>query len=200
MAFQSVPETAQVRILLEQSGVPMLTGFYVRKSGGYNLSDLQDLADAVDTYLETVMEDQINDLSSYNGVGVRGLENEFDYVADSVPAAPIFGGVINAQSASVAKAIKLGTGLTGKSARGRMYWGAFGVNQLQDAAHIKATTVDDIIDILDAIKAIVELLGWVWVVVSRFHNGTKRPEGITIPVTSFLASDLTLDSQRRRLD
>jgi len=74
------------------------------------------------------------------------------------------------------------------------------VNQLSDSAHIKATTIDDIVGILENLKAIVEALGWIWVIVSRYHNGVKRTEGLTLPVTSFSASDLTLDSQRRRLD
>lgn len=200
MAFQSVPETAQVELLFHQSAAPMLISFYCRKSGGYNLSDLEDLAVAVDTVVQPDVPGLINDLAVYNGVGVRGLENEFDFVASSAPVAPIAGEVLNAQSASVAKAIKLSTGLTGRSARGRMFFGGFGVNQLQDSTHIKAETVDDIITLLEAIKVVVELLGWVWVVVSRVHNHLKRPEAITIPVTSFLAADLTLDSQRRRLE
>jgi len=200
MAFQSVPETAQCELIFHQSGVPMVTSFYVRKSGGYNLSDLEDLAEALDFSLAGNIADIINDLSVYDGISVRGLENEFDFVAAHSPVTPVGGGVINAQSASVAKAIKLGTGLTGRSARGRMFFGCFGVNQLSDSAHIKATTIDDIVGILENLKAIVEALGWIWVIVSRYHNGVKRTEGLTLPVTSFSASDLTLDSQRRRLD
>jgi len=40
---------------------------------------------------------------------------------------------------------------------------------------------------------------WVWVVASRVHNGAPRALGETHPVTAFTYTDLTVDSQRRRL-
>lgn len=105
----------------------------------------------------------------------------------------------NSMPTNVAWSIKLGTGMAGRSRRGRIYH--FGMSEdvvsgnFMDATH--AATV------LAAYEALLTDTGvlndWRWVVVSRQQDEAPLLVGQTYPITDISAVDLRVDTQRKRL-
>jgi hypothetical protein len=58
------------------------------------------------------------------------------------------------------------------------------------------------VDALNEIKTLPRILAQNLeeVIVSRFNNNAPRATGITFPVTTYVATDLRVDSQRGRLN
>jgi len=103
-----------------------------------------------------------------------------------------------AASNNIAMCATLRTALRGRSYRGRLFLGGFGVAQLQDALTFTSSALAVIGAALASLKAAVEALGAVWVVLSKWHNGSARTTAVATPITA-IAIDQYIDSQRRRL-
>lgn len=96
-------------------------------------------------------------------------------------------------------AIKFGTGLAGRSFRGRMFWPVLMASEVNDgklssvfAGQIRAGVEDFFADVeADT--------GDIHYIVSYQHDCEWRTEGVPTEVTSYTYTDLNLDSQRRRL-
>lgn len=99
---------------------------------------------------------------------------------------------------NVAMCATLRTGLRGRSYRGRMYLGGFGVTHRNGTTTWTTTAVADIITVLTALKTVIEGLAAVWVIVSHYHLKAPRATGLKTPITA-VAIDQYMDSQRRRL-
>lgn len=99
---------------------------------------------------------------------------------------------------NVTVAVKKGTGLVGRSFRGRTYH--IGLTEANvDGNRINASTVTLLTNAYDALR---EPLGVVipvdMVVLSEWSGGVQRAAGVATPVTA-IAVDPVIDSQRRRL-
>jgi hypothetical protein len=99
----------------------------------------------------------------------------------------------------VSKAFTLSTGLTGRNARGRIFFAGVPIVGLDNATHVTQDFLDDVIEALQALKTIIEALGWIWVIVSRYRDGEKLAVANTYAVTQFTVSNLTTDSAYGRL-
>jgi len=95
-------------------------------------------------------------------------------------------------------AIKRTSGLTGRSARGRIYWGNLAESHVTGNL-VQESVADAIVDFCNAVDAVAFALDWVAVIVSRTTAGAVRPTGVTFPVTQWSYSDLRVDSRRDRL-
>lgn len=200
MAFQAVPETVQLQAVFQQDTKPAIWGLNFRKAGGYSQEDIDTLAETIADFLGDQIDVLTNTHTTFLGVTVRGLEAEFDLISTFNLGTPVVGTLSAVQSSSVAKAFKLGTGFTGRSARGRLYWAGMGGEQLASSNTVTSTFIEDVIALLEQVKILAAALGFIMVIVSRWSNGVKRATGITLPVTQITTSNNTLDSQRRRLD
>lgn len=103
-----------------------------------------------------------------------------------------------AMSNNVTFCLKLNSGLTGRSTRGRVYH--IGLLELDVTANQldSATAIELAAGYALLINA-VQAFNWTWVVNSQYSGGDKRTQGLNTPITSVSYSDLTVDTQRRRL-
>lgn len=199
MAFQSAPDCAEAVIKHTLSGQAINNVLNFRHAGGYSLSDLQNLGDAVDAAWDANMMPQLNTSLIYTGVLVRGLEFEADqevFVSTSAGTGSI-GGIVATNN--VAFVLTERTGFTGRSSRGRIYLGGLASSDFTSSDTISTARAAAFVAAMEAVQALALTEGWEHVVLSRFHNGAKRLTATALPITSYEARNLFTDSQRGRL-
>lgn len=200
MAFQSVPETAEIVIKYLGNTQNMVTVLQARLPGGYALVDLIALAAAVDAAVATSwLPIQTLDVT-YIDTTVRGLEfindQETANGSSSGPGASVNTGL----PGNVTHSIKKSTGLTGRSARGRVFWIGMPRNVLQINENLLTIADSQAIeDAVDAMRVAIAATIWTPVVVSRFLDKLPRTTGATFTWIASQAVDINVDSQRRRL-
>lgn len=202
MAFQPVPEVAEIDHIFTLNGVTAQNVYYAKRPGGYALADLQALADAIDLVFPTTMNNDMPLEVTYVRTEVRGLALENDQVATqalSTGSGTITGGVAPNQ---VTFAIKKSSGQTGRAARGRTFWiGIPRANiQVPDENLITSAYAVSIVADVNFIRNQISTVGlWEAVLVSRWLNGVKRAQGVTFPWLSVSNNDLRVDTLRGRL-
>lgn len=201
MAFQSVPETAEIVIRYSQHGETYNNVLHAKLVGGYALADLQALADAVDLGVAAEWLPHQTDECLYNDTTVRGLEFENDQEAVAFVSTGSGAVIAKSNPGNVTLSVKKGSNKTGRSARGRLYWIGIPVTQL--SANENVLTVGAVFDIVAAVNNLrIDIDNTVWkpVIVSRFSGGVARPVGITFDWTVTTAVNDNVDSQRSRLN
>ena len=200
MAFQAVPNTAEIIIEYLGNGEPMINTLYAEKPSGYLLVDLAALAFTVDANVASAwLPDQSMDVS-YVKTTVRGLGAENDIEVENNTGAGPGGTLTKGLPNNVTIAIKKTSGLTGRSARGRCYWIGMPAADLDaDENVVSASYVTDVVANMNSMRGSIDGTVWDAVLVSRFTGGAKRPTGVTFPWLSNVAVDGFVDSQRGRL-
>ena len=200
MAFQAVPDAAEAVITYTQNDSVMKTVLHAFKPGGYNLADLTVLASAVDLAVAASFLPIQTVEVGYNFTTVRGLAFENDQEVVDATSAGLGGVAGPGLPSSVTFSIKKSSGLTGRSARGRLYWiGLLATNlapnenQLDVAAQVAAVAA------VDAMRAAIGATVWTPAIVSRFSGGVPRTTGVTFTWTTTTSVNTNVDSQRRRL-
>ncbi len=202
MAFQPVPDTAEIDILYTLNGEPVQNVFYAELPGGYTLADLQALATVMDSQVQGTWKAQQVTEAVYVRVEVKGLAVLNDLIATANANAGPGVAVGAALPNNVTLAIKKSSGLTGRSARGRCYWIGVPRDKLSalDENFFIDPYVADVVTAVDSIRSSIDATPlWVPVLVSRFTGGVLRPVGITFPWISTVSVDAGVDTQRGRL-
>ncbi len=200
MAFQSVPDTVEIVILYSGNSVEVANVMNAHKLGGYAIADIISLANVVDDEISLAwLPIQINGWT-YLSTTVRGLDTINDLEAtntDSTGPGLVVG---NALPGNVTISIKKSSGLTGRSARGRLFWIGLAQANLDPNENLVLTAaVTAAVAAVEAVRARIETAGWSPVIVSRFLDGVKRPTGATFPWIDTVAVNENVDSQRGRL-
>lgn len=200
MAFQSVPETAEIVIEYLGNSETMNNVLQARKVGGYDLADLIVLAAAVDaSVVLNWLPIQTNNIN-YIKTTVRGLEFINDQETINDDGAAVGGVLSDALPGNVTFSVKKSSGLTGRTARGRVYWIGMPQNNLQVNENLLLTAKADLIEAaVDAMRVAIAATVWTPVIVSRFLAGVQRPTGATFTWIDSTAVNFNVDSQRRRL-
>lgn len=202
MAFQAVPDTAEIDMIFTMNGVAAQNVFYAELSGGYVKADLEALAAQIDLQWDGTWKVNQPAEVSYLRTEVRGLALENDLVVTDATSAGVGTHIGNITPNNVTFAIKKESGLSGRSARGRTYWIGIPTGELliADENQLKSAYITLIVDAVDDIRqGIVALTGWQPVLVSRFQNSAKRSVGVTFPWISSINVDTRIDTQRGRL-
>lgn len=204
MAFQRVPNTAEVAVIYTLNGIVCQNVFYGEFAGGYSLLDLQVLAGAVDAAVGVGwLPDQPAE-ATYLRCEVRGLDTEFDLFTTDNTSTGVGTDVIPSLPNNVTFSIKKISGLTGRSARGRSYWIGIPRDKLKGTDENELTTAYTalIVANIELIRTtIAAAAGWAAVLVSRVSNGVPRtPTAITFPWVGTVAVDERIDTQRPRLN
>ncbi len=202
MAFQSVPDTAQINMVYTLNGEPCQNSLYGHMAGGYILADLIALATQIDVQINSSFLPFQPVEAEYLRTEVRGLASENDLVTSvNTNAGP--GRAVSASLPNqVTYSIKKESGLTGRSARGRLYWIGIprGVLDPLNENLITAIRSGEFVQGVDDMRVGINAVGtWAAALVSRFTDGAKRPTGQFFPWVSTTAVDLVLDTQRERL-
>lgn len=200
MAFQRVPDTAQIEFKYLITGVPIVNTLYAQKLGGYDAASLDALADACDLWAPTGIIANLSSDTLYVEVTCRGLDNEFDIVTTRTDSPGTAGGIVSAAAPlNVAFCVKFTAGLTGRSTRGRNYIGGLAETTL-GIRSINTAVADAFVAAYEQLRLDIIAAGWTQVIVSRYANGAKRPEAVVFPVTDVSYTDITIDTRRSRLN
>lgn len=199
MAFQSVPDTAKVAVVMKHDSQDVVNVFHFRRPGQWGVPELESLVQQVGTaWVNDVMVhlSQFTQLFRIEGRGLRAQNDvSFEYVLPTV----VFGGRGDqGLPGSVAFVVTHLTGFTGRSNRGRTFFGGLSEADV-DRNQIVVARANGLRDGLSSVRDAANAVGWTMVVVSRFSDRIRRPEGLTIPIIGFRYRDTVVDSQRRRL-
>ncbi len=202
MVFQPVPDTAQIDLIFTLNGEPVQNSFYARLVGGYTLTDLQDLADAIDLQVAVIWQSDQPPEVSYVRTDVRGLASVNDKVATQNLSAYVGTAGSQALPNNVTFSIKKGSGLTGRSARGRIFWIGIPEGNITPSNEnfITAAYAAVIVTNVDAIRLTIPTVGvWEPVLVSRIEDKVKRDPAVTFPWVSTSNVNTRVDTHKGRL-
>lgn len=198
MAFQPVPNVAQIRVEGRVDGQLTINDLYFEISGGgitvVNLGNLTGLVgNWVTAFLTPLLSENWTctrvtglDLTTATGPTAEvAVAAEGEVVAEAVPN-------------NVAACVSFRSGLAGRSFRGRNYVPAIPNNQ------VNLNTIDPslVTALCDAyanmIGAGTFAPGWQWGVVSRRTAGALRPTGIISPIVAAVMTTPYVRSMRSR--
>jgi len=202
MAFQAVPDTAEINMIFTMNGVTVQNVFYAERAGGYVQADLQALADKIDTIFAVTWVTEQPDEVFYVKTEVRGLAVENDLVVEQTAGAGQGTHIGVTLPNQVTFACKKFSGLTGRSARGRTYWIGIPGTEVQSSNEnlLKQAYADQIVADVDFVRTQIPTVGtWKAVLVSRFADKVKRVTGKTFPWIGTTHVGLVLDTLRPRL-
>lgn len=202
MAFQAVPDTAEIDHIFTNNGVTVQNTHYGRLPGGYSLANLQALADAIDAVFASTFFSEMCPEGVYIRTDVRGLAFENDFLAtQNAGAGPgTHGGSSLPNNCTFA--IKKLSGQTGRSARGRSFWVSLPETELAAANEntVVAGFITSMVADINQIRIVIGNTGlWEPVLVSRFQNKVKRAVGVTFPWVSTTNTDNIVDTHRGQL-
>lgn len=204
MAYQRVPETVEIALIFEAQNQEIRNLFYAQKVGGYSQTDIDGLAAAVDSSSGPQFAALMSTRDHYVRTDVRGLDAEND-LTSSVATSTTAGSTASIGTPlSVAFCVRQRSGLTGRSALGRVYIGNIPLNNVNQAdaseSYIKSANADAWVAVVDGVRITIDNFGtWDPVLVSRYHDGVKRAEAVVFPWLSTDYSTLRLASRRSRL-
>ena len=204
MAYQRVPETAEIVVHYTLYGAEVVNTYHAEYAGGYAQANLDALALNIDlTAVDGMLADQSVSLS-YIRTDVRGLDAENDLSSTNSDSAGNGGVGTRSLPANCAFCVQKLSTLTGRSARGRVYVAGipFNISYFDpDQANVLTTTLADAYKAhIDVFRQTINAVsGWQAVIVSRYHNGAKRSEGVTFEWTSTNYQDRKLDTRRGRM-
>lgn len=204
MAYQRVPNGVEIRVLYTLDDANFMNTFHAVAAGGYNLSMLQDLANRMDFNYATAMKAVLSKDVNYVQTEVRGLDSEFDLTVTVTLSAGACSVVSRSFPANVAFAVTRRSGLTGRSARGRVYVGGIPVTYQEgdplNQNNLTVTAANGYVAVVDGARITIDnTVGFDPVIVSRYHNGLKRAEAVTFAWVSTDAKNRRLDTQRNRI-
>lgn len=204
MAYQRVPETAEIRLIFEVALQEVSCVFHARMAGGYSQTALQNLADTIGPNDGPAFAAIMSLQDHYLRCEVRGLDAENDYFVTSVLGA-IAGSVAIADVPNnVSFCITQRSAYTGRSARGRVYFPAVHRSALSTTAdetnQVTSTWAAAAVGVVEGVRIDIENIGgWDAVIVSRYHNGAKRSEAVTYQWLTTENRTLNVATRRSRL-
>lgn len=200
MAFQPVLATAEAVVQCLQNTAIVTFSMYAKQAVAYDGDNLQELADATDLWMGTELLPLLCSQFSYTQTNVRGLEQENDLERSADTSTGAGGVATNLLPNNVAWVVKRLSGLTGRSARGRVYVPGIPSSYLSSNENfLSQTPADDILAAFNEFQSYLDGTGWTEVIVSRYTGGSKRLIGVTFPVENWAYTDFRVDSRRDRL-
>lgn len=199
MAFVPAPDTAKVEIRYLLTGQQIENVMNFRHTGGYDAGLLEELADAVRGMVESEWLPLMSDDLTFLEVKATDISVEGGESVTAFPSEPSGGALTGSRlpnESSIAIRFKASTG--GRNGSGRLFWPTINVSQTDAANTMSPTSLADIIAAIQALVDALNVLGHIFVIVSRYLNNAARTTAVDYQVVSINAFDRTLDSQRRR--
>jgi hypothetical protein len=200
MAFQPAPRVAEVRINQRLHQQEVQNTLYFGGSVDWTAQSLEVLAGEIITWVGTQLYVPLSNELTLASVECRDLTTENAPFFIGTPTVPVAGDVqLPALPGNCAFVISFRSGLTGRSARGRNY--VAGIPEAQAAGNSVSQTLvaDPLVAAYEALPGIAQQFGAVHVILSRQTANQQRPTAFGFVVTSYIYTDLFIDSQRGRL-
>lgn len=198
MPFQPIPNVASVEIRYDMpDAVRAENRIFFLQPAGYTLATIQALCQIVDDWVGASWLAQLPSAVSYRETYTRGqtMEEDVQDVRNNNAGPGLLNNPILPNEVSFA--LKFETGLTGRSARGRMY--VTGLIEGDVTGNLLSVVrANAMVDSVNTLFATAQASNWIPVVVQRINNGTVLPAGIPRPIVDVGFTDLIVDSQRGR--
>lgn len=201
MAFQPAPGTIGVVIQGKLSGQDDQNTLYFFQNGADpTIGDCVAIANLVASWWDATVRQKICD--TWQGQKIVAKNLFVNGGAKAVVSIATQFGVISTEQApnNVAPCVTFDTGQSGKSSHGRNYIGGI------PNANINVNDIDSgwANDIIGAYQQLLpggshDPTPYFWSVLSRQSGGVVAAQATAVPVLNVYFSDLTVDSQRRRL-
>lgn len=199
MAFQAVPETAEVDIRGRLFGQKIESTLYFTHDGGWTDGDLADVAAMVRGWFFANVLPHMSQDYTFQEVFAQDLSSVTGHSATDVAMTGTAGGIAQAgMPGNVALAVSFRTGLAGRSYRGRNYVSGLAEGQVVGNS-VDAGEANNFATAYNTLIAEAVSSDFTWVVVSRVTAGVIRAVGVTNPVITAVLTDFLVDSMRRRL-
>lgn len=198
MPFQPIPNGIKIEFNALQNGIPIVNVFHVVMGTTVDDTALQEVTDAALVWYDEDLRGGLSSSYVLQNVTATNMsvENGHQYINTSIanPAGAVAGA---AAAANAALCVSWRTVNTGRSFRGRTYFGGLPQSALANAQTFDTTyaagysaAAFNLIDVLEAIGATL-------VVVSRVANGIQRITALATEIIGVIV-DNKVDSQRRR--
>jgi len=200
MAFIPVTDTARVELVYSVFQQVCENVIYVENAAPWTDVTLDTLGEVVANWWGSEMAAYISDSVTLSLVRLTDMSEADSFQVEVTPSSGNVGTRTSAAlPLNVTLAIKFGTGLAGRSNRGRAY--VVGLTEDQVTGNeIIAARATELVEAWEALNT--ELHGtsifWNHVVVSFFTGGAPRSAGVKRNVVNY-STDAFVDSQRRRL-
>ena len=177
--------------------------FYVQDPTDNLFSDYPGFATQVWNAVTANLVPAFTPHTVFNGVSIED-QRSIPYAGLVFPEGPTAGsmsGSVAALPNQNSIAVKRTTGVPGRSGRGRLFWPVWDPGLLTGANAISTAYEATILAAIAAFQAAVEggtypcALG----IVSKQTGGVARANGVFYQISGWSVTDLTIDSQRRRL-
>lgn len=201
MAFIPALNVAMCSLRYTVSGQQAENTLYFQYISDPGEEQLQDISGYLVTWRDTFLKDI---------QGAHCLFREVYAVNMTTGFSPTFTNVVSPEVAgtysgtplpnNVTLAVSFRTAGRGKSSRGRNY--ALGLTETALSStlgqSVQTAYAADLVAAYDDLFVGLPA-DWTWVIISRSVNGLPRANALVTPVQSVILTDLTIDSQRRRL-
>jgi len=199
MTFQPVPRAAKFAVVhLIPTGDEIVNVFYFTRVGDWGIPELAQACTAIgQAWVNDVMI-HLSESLRFVRIEARGERGQNDVSFEFIVPSPVQGGRGGDWlPPQVAFCVTHLTGLTGRSNRGRTYFGVLAESDVS-GGFITQARANALRDGLVSVRNNMSSIGWTHVVVSRVRNGRRLPEAITTEVIGYKYTDLVVDTQRRR--
>lgn len=203
MAFIPVPNVARLTMKHQMAGQEVENVFHVLNDDGWDMSSLLDVANAAATgWTDSLgVMPVLGAPLVFKSAHITDLTSDTGLSADSFNGANTAGGTSGtAYPNNVAFAIHKQAVIGGRHNKGRVYIGGINSGLTSDANTMQATKANDIVTRLQGWQTGLEEAPGIHLgFVSYVEHGAPLSEGVFVPTIGYGYTDLTLDSQRRRL-
>lgn len=200
MAFVPAPNITQVEIRYLLYGQQIENRFMIDNLTGSFADNALDQAIAVWDWVQDELMLNLSNHIELREVVVTDLSSADGGQLTYAPATGVIGGVSgSALPNECAFCVSLHSASRGRSARGRMYLPAIPVSSMADANTLSTASASALVSDVQVLINTINNMGVAFVIVSYVSNNAPRPGGpVYFPVISAVATDNTIDSQRRR--
>jgi len=199
MTFQPVPRAAKFALVHATPwGDEIVNVLYFTRVGDWVINELAQACQVLAaTWVNDVMI-HLNEQTSFVRIEARGEREQNDVSFEFILPSPVQGGRGgDSVPPQVAFCVTHITGLTGRSNRGRTYFGMLSEPDVS-GGFITTARANGLRDGLASVRSNMLNAGWVHVVVSRVRNRVRLPEAVTVEVIGYKYTDRIVDTQRRR--
>ncbi len=197
MALGIVPNGMKIEMNYTQNGIPVVNRFYVTKTSAPTSADLDDAITATLAFYNDIKAYQhptliLQNITATDVHVANGTQTILPLTTSNVGT-----GTGTAAAANAAQCASLRTSFTGRSFRGRFYFGGLCNTSLSDAQNWSTIQSAALAGFLDDFITALGVINQTLVVVSNYSAKVVRVVALATEVISIIM-DTKVDSQRRR--
>lgn len=199
--FIPAPNTASVEMIYTWAGVTCENIFHVYKGSPYSLADLQAVRALVWTWYTTSLRSLVTAGAALVRIRTKALDSDTGPLEDWAVTSGGQGTNTTGPNApnNATYCIKLSTGLSGRSARGRWYFVGLNMGNLSSSVDVSTGLRDALVNALNTLRTNLAGGGHTMCVTSYRHLNAWRTTAVNYDIVTAVGVDLHIDSQRRRL-